>query len=390
MNTTLKRFFLFYVFIYAAHAIYNTFLPLYFDDIGFSSMQIGTILSLGPFVAMLAQPLWGALSDRSKTKNMILLLLISGSAIAMLLYPLSVNFSYVLLLVCIFTLFQTSIFAISDTITLETIDRLRVGSFSHIRMGGTFGFAIMSFAFGIIAERQLNSMFPIYAAIMAICFLLVLSFPKVAGHQSKGNKLSISIMFKNRKLMVFLGFNFVLQITLGFYYSFFPIYFRDMGGSSSLLGWSMVISSLAEVPFLLFADKIFKRISIPVVLIGAAIATLLRWLLFYWITAPIWALPVQLLHGAMFIVLTVTMATYINREIPKELKASGQTFNGLLNLGVARIIGSMAGGVAIANFGLRDVFLYNAIIVLITIIVFIVIVWRMEKNNSERKAEQAS
>lgn len=84
------------------------------------------------------------------------------------------------------------------------------------------------------------------------------------------------------------------------------------------------------------------------------------------------------------------MATYINREIPKELKASGQTFNGLLNLGVARIIGSMAGGVAIANFGLRDVFLYNAIIVLITIIVFIVIVWRMEKNNSERKAEQGS
>src|SRR5690606_14666268 len=114
------RFFLFYVFIYAAHAIYNTFLPLYFDDIGFSSLQIGTILSLGPFVAMLAQPIWGALSDRAKTKNLILLLLISGSGIAMLLYPLSVNFSYVLLLVCIFTLFQTSVFAISDTITLET------------------------------------------------------------------------------------------------------------------------------------------------------------------------------------------------------------------------------------------------------------------------------
>src|SRR5690606_12080279 len=89
MRFTLRNFFLFYFFIYAAHAIYNTFLPLYFDDIGFSSVQIGTILSLGPFIAMLAQPIWGALSDRAKTKNRILLILIAGSGLTMLLYPIS-------------------------------------------------------------------------------------------------------------------------------------------------------------------------------------------------------------------------------------------------------------------------------------------------------------
>lgn len=379
MKPTLRYFFLFYVFIYATQAIYNTFLPLYFDDIGFSSTQIGTILSLGPFVAMLAQPIWGALSDRARTKNFILLLLIAGSGLTMLLFPLSVTFIYLLVLVCIFTLFQTSIFAISDTITLETIDKLRYGSFSHIRMGGTFGFAIMSLAFGIVAEQRIGLMFPIYAAIMLLCFLLVMKFPAVAGHQSKGKKMSFSVIFRHKKLMLYLSFNFILQATLGFYYSFFPIYFRDMGGTSSLLGWSMVISSLAEVPFLLFADKIFKRFKIHYVLIAAAFATMLRWLLLYAIDSPHWILPVQLLHGAMFIVLTVTMATYINREIPLELKASGQTFNGLLNLGVARIVGSLAGGAAIAQWGLRNVFLYNAVISAASIAVFILFVWRMQR-----------
>ncbi|MEF2245995.1 MULTISPECIES: MFS transporter [unclassified Paenibacillus] len=383
MNINLRYFLLYYIFIYAGHAIYSTFVPVYFNDIGFTPMQIGTILSFGPFIAMLAQPFWGAMSDRARSKNMILLLLIVGSAAAMLFVPLSTAFPYVVAVICIFTLFQTSIFAISDTITLEAIDKLRTGNFGHIRMGGTFGFAIMSLVFGFIAERQLGSMFPIYASIMALCFLLVLKFPHVAGHQTKGKGMSIGVILKNYKLMLYLGFNFILQITLGFYYSFFPIYFRELGGDNVLLGWSMVISSLAEVPFLLFADKIFKRVKIHYILIAAAIATTLRWILFYSIQSPLWALPVQLLHGAMFIVLTVTMAAYINREVPKELKASGQTFNGLLNLGVARIIGSLAGGIAITSFGLRNVFLYNAIIAVLSTLIFGLLVWRLQ--NRERK-----
>lgn len=335
---------------------------------------------------MLAQPLWGMLSDRASSKNFILQLLIAGSGLAMLVYPLSTAFSYALVLMCVFTLFQTSIFAIGDTITLEVIDKLRYGSFSHIRMGGTFGFAVMSFVFGIVAEQHITVMFPAYAVIMAICFLLVVKFPAVAGHQARGKKVSLNMMFRNKRLMIYLGFNFILQITLGFYYSFFPIYFRDMGGSSSMLGWSMVISSLSEVPFLLFADQILKRIKIHYVLIGAAIATLLRWILFYWIASPLWILPVQLLHGAIVIVLTVTLAIYINREIPMELKASGQTFNGLLSLGIARIIGSLAGGIAIAHVGLRSVFLYNSIIVLASIVGFALLIWRLQQCEQKQAA----
>ncbi|MFD2116583.1 MFS transporter [Paenibacillus yanchengensis] len=388
MNTTIRRFFLFYIFVYGGQAIYNTFLPLYFDDIGFSTIQIGMILSIGPFVAMLAQPLWGMLSDRSTSKNKVLYILLAGTGFAMLIFPLSTSYSYVLFTICLFTLFQTSIFAISDTITLESLDKMRVGSFGHIRMGGTFGFAVMSITFGFIAKNNLTAMFPIYALLMIVCLFLVYKFPNIAGHRTKGSKISFLTLFQNKKLMIFLGFNFILQITLGFYYSFFPIYFRELGGDSSLLGWSMVISSLSEVPFLLYADRIFRRVKIQTILLLSAVATCLRWLLFYWVETPLAALPIQLLHGAMFIVLTVTMATYINKEVPKELKASGQTFNGLLNLGVARIIGSLAGGAATAAVGYRQVFLYNAWISIISTILFasLLLYWARK----ERKTKQAN
>jgi PPP family 3-phenylpropionic acid transporter len=378
----LSYFYLFYFFIYMGNAVYGTFIPLYFRDAGFDSSQIGILLGIGPLVAILAQPFWGTLSDRARTKNTILLMLIAGSGGAMLLYPLSDGFGYLLGMISIFTFFQASIFAVSDAITLEELDRQRWASgFSRIRLAGTLGFAIMSIAFGLIAEKRVDLLFSVYAMVMAVSFLFVLRFPSVAGHQKSGRRIRIWILFRNRKLVFYLAVNFVLHITLGYYYTFFPLYFQELGGSNAWLGWSMVISSLSEVPFLLLAGKIFQRVRIHYILFGAGIAAALRWYLFSAIHDPYWTIPVQVLHGLIFIVLSVTMATVINREVPDELKASGQTLNALLCLGVARLIGSYAGGEASEIWGMRDVFMYNAVLAIGCIVVFAVLFRRMERRS---------
>ncbi|MDG0808183.1 MFS transporter [Cohnella rhizosphaerae] len=381
----LSYFYLFYFFIYMGNAVYGTFIPLYFRDAGFDASQIGILLGIGPLVAIFAQPVWGTLSDRAKTKNHILLLLIAGSGGAMLLYPLSDGFGYLLAMISIFTFFQASIFALSDAITLEELDRQRwAGGFSRIRLAGTIGFALMSIAFGLIAEKRVDLMFAVYAMVMAVSFAFVLRFPSVAGHQKQGRRIRIWVLFRNRKLVFYLAVNFVLHITLGYYYTFFPLYFQELGGSNAWLGWSMVISSLSEVPFLLLAGKIFQRVRIHYILFGAGIAAALRWYLFSAIHDPYWTIPVQVLHGLIFIVLSVTMATVINREVPDELKASGQTLNALLCLGVARLIGSYAGGEASEIWGMRDVFLYNAVLAVGCIAVFAVLFRRMDGRSTKR------
>ncbi|ALS28308.1 MFS transporter [Paenibacillus sp. 32O-W] len=384
MPVNLYYFLFFYVVFYMGNAVYGTFLPVYFVEVGYTEAQIGTLLSLGPLVAIIAQPVWGTLGDRAATKNQILKVLIAGSGISMLLYPLSDHFYYLMVMICVFTFFQTSAFAISDAITLETIDRLKTGNFGLIRMGGTIGYAIMSVVFGMIAVNHIGSMFVVYAIVMAASFLLLTRFPAVAGHQSKGRKMRIWVLFRNRKLVLYLGISFVIHVTLGYYYSFFPVYFKEIGGNNALLGWSMLISSLSEIPFLLFASRIMVRIPIPFILMGAAGITAIRWYVTSLIHEPLWILPVQMLHGLVFIVLSVTMATFINREVPDELKASGQTLNGLLSLGIARIIGSFAGGMASESFGMRSVFFYNSIITVACIVVFAILFWVYREPRSRQ------
>ncbi len=50
-------FFIFYLLAYMSGGVFNTFLPLYFKEKGFDQTTIGTLLAIGPLVAILAQPL---------------------------------------------------------------------------------------------------------------------------------------------------------------------------------------------------------------------------------------------------------------------------------------------------------------------------------------------
>ncbi|MGO4500230.1 MFS transporter [Paenibacillus sp. 2RAB27] len=377
----MNAFVLFYVVIYMGNAVYGTFMPVYLNNAKFSQEQIGVLLSLGPLIAMIGQPVWGALGDRAKSKNHILRLLIIGSGISILFFPISHQFLFILVIICIFTFFQTSIFALSDAITLEELDRQPTWSFGLIRLGGTVGFAMMSLLFGFVAKSYIDSMFPVYACTMVAALLCLWRFPAAAGRPANVMGRKFRELFKNGKLMFYIGMNFIIQITLGYYYAFFPIYFKQMGGDSVLLGWSMTISSLSELPFLLFSAKIFKRIPISIILLVAALASSLRWFLFSQIEVAHWLLPVQVLHGVIFIVLSVTIATIINREVPAEWKASGQTLNGLLSLGAARIIGSFLGGFMSAAYGMRQVFLYSSWLSMACVVVIGVVLFTRRKHN---------
>ncbi|OPZ67605.1 MAG: Major Facilitator Superfamily protein [Firmicutes bacterium ADurb.Bin467] len=59
----------------------------------------------------------------------------------------------------------------------------------------------------------------------------------------------------------------------------------------------------------------------------------------------------QALHGLGYIAISVTMALFISRSVPKELRASGQALNSVFSFGLARVIGNALGGLAADAFG---------------------------------------
>jgi PPP family 3-phenylpropionic acid transporter len=375
-------FLLFYATIYMGNAVFGNYFPVYLDAKGFSQAEIGVLLSIGPIAAMIGQPIWGIVGDKTRARNRVLQVLLIGSGAAMLLVPVSDAFLYILIMIGLFTLFQSSIFPMSDAVTLEELDRRKSWNFGIIRLGGTIGFAVMSAAFGTLVGDRVEAMFATYAGIMLAGLLLSIRFPAGSSASAAAPRTAggYGSLFRNARLMLYLGYSFSIQATLGFYYSFFPIYLTQLGGDNALIGWSMFISSLAELPFLLFSGRILQRIPIGAVLACAGVAAGLRWLLFSQIDDPYWILPVQALHGCIFIVLTVAMATYINRTVAPEWKASGQALHGLISFGAARITGSLIGGLICEAIGIRDTFLICSAFALLCTIGFGLIAWKTGRN----------
>jgi PPP family 3-phenylpropionic acid transporter len=372
-------FLLVYALFYMGNAVFGTFLPIYLDHVGFSSSAVGSILALGPFVTIIAQPFWGTAADRAGTKNNVLKFLILGSAISVVLFRFSSNYFYLIAVMAIVTFFQCSISPLTDAITLEYADKTK-WKFSSIRMSGTIGYAFMSILAGIYAKRNINGIFGLYFLITMTLFGTLFLIPQVKGHQSKEKKVSFLVLLRNYELVLLLVYSTILQVTLGFFYSFFGIYLKEMGGDNGLLGWAMFLSAIFEVPFLLFANRIINKLGTRNALVMSGSAMALRWTLLHFIKNPLWVLPVQMLHGLSFIVVSYSMATYINQKVPMELKASGQALFGFLSMGVARIISTLLGGYLSDLFGIRQIFLYSACLIIVSTFLFLLLFNPRVKN----------
>lgn len=143
-----------------------------------------------------------------------------------------------------------------------------------------------------------------------------------------------------------------------------------MGADSTLLGWAIFIASVSEVFFLFKGDKIIEKLGIRNTLLGAAIIAVIRWLLLGVVSNIYIILVMQVLHGFIYIVLSYSMANYINKEVPKELKASGQTLNSVITAGFSKLIGNIGGGMLSDVIGIRQVFLLGSLIILFSIAIF--------------------
>ncbi|WP_010248409.1 MFS transporter [Acetivibrio cellulolyticus] len=362
-------FLIYYALNFMATAVFGVFMPVYLKSLNYNNGQIGVLLALGSFVALFAQPVWGVASDRAKTKNSILMFLLFSSNAIIILFRLSTNYYYIFCLLIILAFFQTPINAISDAITLEHMAGTR-WKFGPIRFAGTMGYACIAVIAGIMVKKNINGIFFLSFIIGLVVFIVSFSMPRVQGHQSKANKISIMQLFKNRELMILIFFTVTVHITLSFYNAFFSIYYKDMGADSTLLGWAIFIASVSEVFFLFKGDKIIEKLGIRNTLLGAAIIAVIRWLLLGVVSNIYIILVMQVLHGFIYIVLSYSMANYINKEVPKELKASGQTLNSVITAGFSKLIGNIGGGMLSDVIGIRQVFLLGSLIILFSIAIF--------------------
>lgn len=379
MDTKMKGFrlrgALFPALYYGANSVYQGYISLYYTGLGFHSGQLGFISAMTALAALAVQPVWGALGDRVKGRRMLLVGLCLASAAALIPAATGGGFIWQLACAMVFYAFFCALLPLGDAILLEV-----GGNFGGYRLAGGISFALAGTLFGLLRGR-----IPAGGVLWTAAGLLLLTgfsawlLPETsAGRTRRGSVLGL---LRNREMTVLLLFVLPLQMTMACFHTFYGPRFKALGGTDWMLGLGVLLSTASEVPYLLLSRRIYRRFGAAKPMCIAAAVLALRWGLLGAAKTPIAALLTQLFHGGGFIVITVSMAYWINDHVPKEQRAGGQALLNMFSFGMARVLGNLLAGQLARWLGERAVFLVSAGLCLASLAVFVPRVFLKRMSN---------
>ena len=378
------KMFLIYVLFYAGQAMYNVYLNLFLNENGFSNTQLGFLSSVSTLCLVLIQPLWGIMSDKAKSKNRIVgMLLIICASVGLAFYLPQVAASagvefygtklavWLSLCVVLFNVFFNPAVTLQDNYTLEMLENRR-WDFGQLRLGGTIGYATCAALIGFIVGTSYDQIFWMMAIFMAITGVLYFTQPTIAGHRKKKQKVKYSVLLKDRRLICMFLFNIIYSLGTSFFFQFFSIYYKnELGASSVMVGLLSTCAALVEIPFFWYAGRLQKRFGTKALMIFAGTTAALRWILLSTLTDTTAILIANMLGGCGFVGFSYSMIRYINDNVPKEMRATAQSLNGILASFVSRIILTPVCGILADYFSVNAVMMFNGVLMAVMVGAFI-------------------
>lgn len=363
---------LFMTAYYITNSIYQSYMSLYYTSIRFTSSQIGIINAFLAAASLAGQPLWGIVGDNISSRRRLISLLSLVSAVFAVTFRFTAQFFPLMLLAGGFAFFYTSIQPLGDSVILKRLNE-EGQPFGPFRLCGCAAFAISGLVFGrIIDASGMHVFIPIFTAGMcAVTAVSALSLPKSSNHHTKNHKISIKRLLKQGEIIRLLVFMAPVQITMGYFYTFFSPHFMSLeGANGKYLGACYLISAVSEIPFLLMSDRLFNRFGAGKLMSSAVLSLAIRWIILALGRTAGVALFSQIFHGWGFIVMSVCMAKFISRTVPDELQSSGQMLLAIVSFGIARVAGNLGGGLLADAIGRQNVFFICTGICLTSLCIF--------------------
>jgi PPP family 3-phenylpropionic acid transporter len=332
---------------YMLQAVLLPYLPVYFGLQGYSSVQIGWLMNIGPFVAVFAQPVWGYLSDKYQSIKGIIGLLWALTILSSIGLFLAGNFASALLFVMLVYFFMYPSIPLLDSLIVKSI-RGTGASYGSVRLWGSAGFmtsALLS-GYALTLAGGIDRIGYVFWTLWVIPFfcLFFLRDEKQDGAGAAIRLHDFGILFRNRMLVWFLILVLMLAIPHRINDVMLTLHLAELGASDSVLGVAWAVAALGElIAFALFG-KYLRRFHELAVIGFAAVLYTIRWLATVWIDDPAMVVALQFSHLVTFALFWMAAIQYIVRIVPPELSSTGQSLISAVFLGLSGLLGGVLGG----------------------------------------------
>ncbi|OAB38411.1 MFS transporter [Paenibacillus glacialis] len=384
-QTTPLRAFNFLYF--ALLAMFIPFLPVYFDAQGLSPSQIGFIIGTGGIITIIAQPMWGMISDRTKTIRKVLLLLIVFASITGYLLYNTGSYTMLVVFAMLTYFFLMPIDPLTESLNFRISESAGI-NYGSIRTFGALGYAVMSLLTGyLMTQYGAHSLALLFAAVGVLCFIVMLPIPDAPVAAKPVTLKSLKKFLTGKETLLFLLLVFISSIPARMNDTFLGVYILELGGSPGLVGQAWFLAAGSEIVVFALSFWWLRKGKELILITIACGFYFIRFFISAWITDPHWLAYLQVLQILTFPIFYTAAIQYLYRIVPVEWRATGQTVLALLFFGVSGIIASYAGGALYEYFGGKTLFLSISVMSFVGMIFGLILYRIYGRTQSNAEAE---
>jgi PPP family 3-phenylpropionic acid transporter len=332
-------------------ATLSPFLALYYQILGLSGGEMGLLLGLLPLVATFAAPFWTGLADVRHWHKAILMVTLVVVVVIMAVFPDIGATPLLFPAVVIYAFFSAPIISLIDSATVAALGENK-DKYGRIRLWGTIGWGIAApIAGGLLQRFGLQWAFWIYATVLFIAILPASQMVFTCAQPRTPFRKGLRKLLTDRSWIFFLAMVFVTGIGLSVSSTYLSVLMNSLGGTKTMTGWALTVSTLSELPVMFFSYLLLRRLKVRGMFLLAITMTGIRSLLYAFIWTPGGIIAVQLLHGLTYSAMWVAGVTYASENAPAGLTALALGIFGSTQTGFGAAAGSLLGGLLIGRFG---------------------------------------
>lgn len=360
----------FYFFYFASLGALLPYWGPYLKSLGFSSLQIGLLMSVVMATKIIAPNIWGWIADHTGKRMSIVRLASLLSAICFAGVFVNSTYGWMMVVMVCFSFFWNASLPQFEATTMNHLGT-QTHTYNMIRMWGSIGFILLAIGLGYAIDWQGLQIVPL-TLLMLFLFIWLSSLvvPEMDSNTRHSKHESLSKVLARREVIALLLSCFLIQVSHGPYYTFFSIYLQESGYENSLTGRLWALGVIAEIVMFIFMYRLLPAFGTRTLFLVACLLTSLRWVFLAFFVDSLGLLVlIQILHAASFGIVHAVAIHLIHRFFIGQNQGRGQALYSSLSFGAGGAVGSLYSGFIWESLGAQWVFLIAALFAMLALLV---------------------
>ncbi len=361
------RFQSYYFFAYSFLAFFLAFLPLHWEEIGFDRQQLALLSMASTLATLFAGPAFLHIAHRYLGARMLVvsLFLISVGCFA----PQLFLHGFLVILVSWF-LCSVSSKGVHSIVDARAVRIAAEGEFNfeRVRIWGSIGFIVATFALGFSLDLFGISSLVIFGSIILLAmgigtYLCLGKLDSSPAHllvkEPVGEKTPKRQFLPS--VVALLLVNAIIWGSHTPYYVYISVHLSHLGWSGAAISSAWSLGVISEIVLFRYFYLLERRFSLVSILRQAIVATAVRWLIIANFTSITWILLAQVLHLYSFGACYLASVKLIYKLLPDEYRDRGQGFLAAVGSGLGSTFGRILASMVAVSWTIPQMFVASAI-----------------------------